>query len=99
MGEVGTSGDAEAVARRHGVKASTLRWWATELRKRARNVASPRLLPVVVRSAPPRGRVDEGSSLEVLVEVGVARMTIRGGLTPEHLAAITTATAAAAAAC
>jgi len=51
----------------------------------------------VVRSAPLRGRVDEGSSLEVLVEVGVARMTIRGGLTPEHLAATTTATAAAAA--
>ena len=93
MAEVGASGDAEAVVRRHGVKASTLRWWRTELRKRARNVASPRLLPVVVKAAPPRCRVDEAESLEVLVEIGATRMTLRGGVSTEHLAALMTAAA------
>ncbi len=93
MAEVGASGDAEAVARRHGVKASTLRWWRTELRNRPRDVARPRLLPVVVEAAPPRGQVNEPESLEVLVEIGATRMTLRGGVSSEHLAAIVTAAA------
>lgn len=97
VAEVEASGDAEAVARRHGVKASTLRWWRTELRKRARPVASPRLLPVVVSAEParipPRVRGDEAASLEVLVEIGATRMTLRGDVSTEHLAAIVTAAA------
>lgn len=97
MAEVEASGDAEAVARRHGVKASTLRWWRTELRRRERKVASPRLLPVVVKAAPSRGpshvRGDEAESLEVLVEIGATRMTLRGGVSTEHLVAIVTAVA------
>jgi transposase-like protein len=95
--EVVAGGDVEAVARRHGVKASTLRWWRTELRKRARHVASPRLLPVVVKAAPgrmpPRVRVDVEESLEVLVEIGATRMTLRGGVSTEHLLALVTAAA------
>lgn len=93
VAEVGASGDAEAVARRHGVKASTLRWWRTELRKRARNIASPRLLPVVVKAAPPPVRVDVAEALEVLVEIGSTRMTLRGDVSGEQLAAIVTAAA------
>lgn len=95
MAEVEARGDAEAVAHRHGVKASTLRWWRTELRKRARPVASPRLLPVVVRATPPRVRVDDAESLEVCVEIGATRMTLRGDVSSEHLAAIVTAAARA----
>lgn len=91
MAEVEASGDSEAVARRHGVKASTLRWWRTELRRRARNAASPRLLPVVVKAALPPDRVDV--ALEVLVEIGSARMTLRGDVSGEQLAAIVTAAA------
>lgn len=93
VAEFAASGDAEAIARRHGVKASTLRWWRTELRKRSRDVARPRLLPVVVKTAPPAVRGGAAESLDVLVEVGATRMTLRGGVSAEHLAAIVTAAA------
>jgi hypothetical protein len=49
----------------------------------------------VVKAAPPRGRVDEAESLEVLVEIGVTCMTLRGGVSAEHLAAIAMAAAGA----
>lgn len=92
VAEVGVTGDVETVARRHGVKASTLRWWRTELRKRARTIASPRLLPVVVKATPPV-RACAVDTLEVLVEIGATRMTLRGEVSAEHLAAIVTASA------
>jgi transposase-like protein len=84
------SGDASSVARRHGVRERTLIWWRSELRRRARKAAKPkpRLLPVVVRAAPsgsPRSHADE---FEVFVEVGATRMTIRGAVSADHLAAI-----------
>ena len=93
VAELAATGDAQAVARRHGVKVGTLKWWRTELRERSRAAPSPRLLPVVVKAAPPprpRAPVDE---LEVFVEVGAARVTLRGGVSAEHLAAIVTAAA------
>ena len=90
MAEFAATGDARAVARRHGVRESTLRWWRTELRRRAREGSSARLLPVVVRGAPPPAFASE---LEVIVEVGGTRMTMRGAVTAEHLAAVVTASA------
>jgi hypothetical protein len=96
--ELVQSGDARAVARRYGVRERTLIWWRSELRRRARKDATPRLLPVVVRAvlprapSPPAPRDDE---LEVFVEIGAARMTVRGAVSAEHLAALVTAAARA----
>ena len=95
LSEVGQAGDARAVAQRHGVKERTLIWWRSELRRRARKASSPRLLPVVVRAGPPRGPAAHVDELEVFVEVGAARMTMRGSVTAEHLSAIVTASARA----
>jgi len=92
VAEFARTGDARTVAERHGVKAATLIWWRSELRKRARDGASQRMLPVVVSATPARALpshvVDE---LEVFVEVGAARMTLRGAVSAEHLAAIVSA--------
>jgi hypothetical protein len=95
--ELAQSGDACAVARRHGVRERTLIWWRSELRRRARKETKPRLLPVVVRAVLPQAsphapRADE---LEVFVEIGAARMTVRGAVSAEHLAALVTASARA----
>ena len=92
--EFAKAGDASRVARRHGIKERTLIWWRSELRRRAREGSVPRLLPVVVRAAPsptPAVRAD----LEVFVEVGAARMTLRGAVSGEHLTAIVSASARA----
>ena len=95
--ELAQGGDAEEIARRHGVKTRTLIWWRSQLRKKARERTGrkPRLLPVVVRSAPRPVRALAKSALEVFVEVGDVRMTLRGAVTAEHLAAIVSASARA----
>ena len=95
VAEIAQAGDARAVARRHGVKERTLIWWRSELRRRARKSSSPRLLPVVVRAAPARAPAVQVDQLEVFVEVGAARMTLRGAVSAEHLAAIVSASARA----
>jgi transposase-like protein len=91
VAEFAQTGNARAVARRHGVNERTLVWWRSELRRRAREGTGPRLLPVVVGTAPPRVDAGHADELEVFVEVGVARMTMRGAMSPEHLAAIVSA--------
>ena len=97
MLEVDATGNAQAIAQKHGVREKTLRWWCSELRRRARTRgSSPRLLPVVVKtpkSQPPVSRsvhaaVVASTALEVLVELGAARITLRGAVTAEHVAAI-----------
>ncbi|MCL2779863.1 MAG: hypothetical protein FWD73_17870, partial [Polyangiaceae bacterium] len=93
ISELEASGDAQAVARRHGVKVSTLKWWRTELRRRARASASPRLLPVVVKAEAPAPNHAPAQGLEVLVEVGTTRMTLRGEMSAEHLAVLVKALA------
>ena len=95
--ELAKGGDAEEIARRHGVKVRTLIWWRSQLRKKApeRTGRKPRLLPVVVRSAARGVPAVPESALEVFVEVGGARMTLRGAVRPEHLAAIVSASARA----
>lgn len=89
MLEVEATGDAAGVARRHGVRLKTLRWWRSELRRRAKTLPRPRLLPVVVKNSPP----DVGA-LEVFVEFGELRMTLRGSVSSEQLTALVSASRA-----
>lgn len=87
--ELAKGGDAAEIAARHGVRPRTLVWWRSELARRARKVpaSAPRLLPVVVdRSSAP-----SNDSLDVVVELGSARVVVRGVLTARHLAAIVAA--------
>lgn len=94
--ELAQGGDAGEIARRHGVRTRTLIWWRSELRRKSRDKEGrkPRLLPVVVRT-PARAAHPAGSEqgLEVFVEVGAVRMTLRGDVTGEHLAALVSASA------
>lgn len=98
VAEFAATGDARAVARQHGVRERTLIWWRSELRRRQREAgtpaAVPRLLPVVVgRGAPlPAGAC---GGIELVVELGRARVTVRGVLTAKQLAAVVTASARA----
>lgn len=95
--ELAQGGDADEIARRHGVRTRTLIWWRSQLLRKSRKKTGkpPRLLPVVVRSTPRPERPAPESALEVFVEVGAARMTLRGAVTAEHLAAIVSASARA----
>jgi hypothetical protein len=87
VAELGRSGDAEQIASRHGVRASSLRWWRWELARRGRETG-PRLLPVVVESTRERDAETQDAGLEVVVECGAARVCIRGAVSAEHLAAL-----------
>ena len=88
VAEVDEGAPVEEVARQHGVRAKTLVWWRTELKRRARKRTGPRLLPVVVSSPRPIA-----GSVEMLVEVGAARMHLKGTVTPEYLGAVINAVA------
>jgi hypothetical protein len=92
--ELGRGGDAEQIARRHGVRARTLVWWRSELARRARALPSSgaRLLPVVVDTSRARTVDERDAALEVVVEIGPARVCVRGAVTAEHLAAVVEAT-------
>lgn len=87
--ELAQGGDAKEIARRHGVREKTLIWWRSELRRRRRRTG-PRLLPVVVSRANPVGMQ---SDVELVVEIGRVRMTMRGAVSGEHLAGIVAASA------
>jgi transposase-like protein len=82
-------GDVEEIARRHGVRAKTLVWWRSELARRARDspTSGARLLPVVVESTP--GSIGRGvaDAVEIAVQRGATRVSIRGAMSAEHLAA------------
>jgi transposase-like protein len=81
------------IARRHGVRAESLKWWRWEFARRARE-ASPRLLPVVVAPAPAEPRSEPGGrDIEVVVESGAVRLSVRGALSAEHLAVLVGAVA------
>jgi hypothetical protein len=45
----------------------------------------------VVRTAPPRVPAVQAGELEVFVEIGATRMTMRGAVSAEHLAAVVSA--------
>ena len=95
VGELAATGDARGIARRHGIRERTLKWWRSELRRRARDGehtgASPRLLPVVVK--PPPATPKASDELEVFVEIGSTRISMRGDVRPEHLVALVSAAA------
>ncbi len=87
--ELAQGGNAEEIARRHGVRLWTLLGWRSQLRKKspAKSGKRPRLLPVVVRSPTRPVRPAHESVLGVFVEVGTTRMTLRGAVTAKQLAA------------
>jgi len=91
--EVSRGGALKAVAERHGVQAGTLRWWRTEFNRRGRegSVEQAKFLPVVVASVRAKGLeplgADEGA-VDVVVELGAARISLRGGVTAAHVEAI-----------
>ena len=95
--ELAQGGDAEVIARQHGVRSRTLIWWRSQLRKQSRDKkgSTPRLLPVVVRASARPVATSPEHGFEVFVEVGTTRMTLRGAVTGEHLAAIVAAAARA----
>ncbi len=89
MDEITRGGDAEAIARRHGVRASTLRWWGTELRRRARErPASATFLPVVVAPPVVPDALGVSGDVDVVVEVGAGRVSLRGAVSAAHVEAI-----------
>lgn len=90
--ELTRGGVASEIARRYGVKEGTLIWWRSELTRRARRKAKQRLLPVVVA---PRRVEAPRAELEIVVETGLTRMVLRGNVSPEHVAAIVSASARA----
>jgi len=90
VGEVDAGASVDAVARRHRVKASTLRWWRSQLRRQRDAEPALRLLPVVVEeSAPdaPHGSV-ASTVTELVLEARSARIVLRGPLSAEQLGAI-----------
>ena len=97
VAELAATGDARGIARNHDIKERTLKWWRAELhrrgRKRGRGSARPRLLQVVVKAPLVSSPVSD--DLDVLVEIGSTRLSMRGGVRPEHLAAIVAAAARA----
>ncbi|MFI5301446.1 MAG: hypothetical protein ACHREM_25445 [Polyangiales bacterium] len=86
--------DPEGIARRHGVTMRTLVWWRAELSRRTRRAASggaPTFLPVVVAAAPTPSMTASNvasTSLDLVVEVGAARLSLRGAIDGAHLEAI-----------
>jgi transposase-like protein len=87
VAELAGGGEAEQIARRHGVRTEALKWWRWELARRARE-ASPRLLPVVVRRPLEQREAPDARDIEVVVEAGSVRVSVRGALSVEHLAVL-----------
>jgi transposase-like protein len=69
VAEVDAGETIAEVARRHRVRPKTLSWWRWKLRS-GTSASSPRLLPVVVRSA----LVAESSSIELRIRDVIVRV-------------------------
>ena len=81
------------MAQRHGVKPGTLRWWRTEFKRRGREGGreAATFLPVVVATRHAtefEARAADGAAVDVVVELGAARISLRGGVTAAHVEAI-----------
>lgn len=100
VAEFERTGDAERVARTYRVTVRLLKWWRWRLRSGAPKVAAAavsragkprneqRLLPVVVtRDAEPAAEDHEPGS-STIIETTRGRISIRGSLSPEQLAAV-----------
>ncbi len=89
VAELASGGEVRAIAERYGVKERTLIWWRAELGRRG--VGGPRLLPVAMSLKPqPAGGVGS-NALEIVVELGSARVTLHGSVSCEQLAALVAA--------
>jgi len=90
VGEVDAGASVDAVARRHRVKASTLRWWRSQLRKKRGTEPGLRLLPVVVDEPMLGGPRDPAAETltELVLEARSVRIVLRGPLSAEQLSAI-----------
>ncbi len=100
MAEFERTGDAEQIARTHRVTVRLLKWWRWRLSsgaprdavaKTSRAVASraePRLLPIVVARDAASLAADPAEVASTLIETTRGRITIRGALSPEQLAAV-----------
>ena len=80
VAEVEAGSAMAAVARRHSVRATTLRWWRTQIRKRVR-ASSVRIIPVTI---PPF------LAPERLIEMAVGELVLRVqvGTSVDYVAAL-----------
>lgn len=88
--EVEAGDSIDQVARRHGVRAGTLKWWRWQLRRGtvARSATkSVQMVPVQVRQAPPVTAVED--VVEVLVRGALVRVRI--GQDPRYIAELAAA--------
>jgi hypothetical protein len=88
-------GDAEAISKRYNVTTKTLYWWRAELARRARSPPIPEGTPAFVAMVTERAPTLDTSTgdatsntLDLVVEVGRARLTLRGAVSTGHLEAL-----------
>ena len=87
VAELASGGEVRAIAERYGVKERTLIWWRAELGRRG----DPRLLPVAMSLKPQSAGGVGSNALEVVVELGSARVTLHGSVSCEQLTALVAA--------
>lgn len=87
LAEVDRGDSVEAVAGRHRVRPRTLTWWRWHLGREASRLRpnGPRLLPVVVRDAPP---VVERATSEITLVVADVRLQFDVGVDTSYVAAL-----------
>jgi hypothetical protein len=100
VAEFERTGDAERIARTHQVTVRLLKWWRWRLRSGAPKVAGSaasragkpsdeqRLLPVVVARDAEATDDDHEPGPSTIIETTRGRISIRGALSPEQLAAV-----------
>ena len=85
--------EVAALAKRHNVREIQLVWWQREFKRRgsAATEAPAQFVPVVVAKELPSmvtESVAPATVLEVIVEVGHGRVSLRGAVTTGHVEAI-----------
>lgn len=100
VAELERVGDAERIARRHGVTVKLLKWWRWKLRSEATKAEvdttqrarvrrdEQRLLPVVLATEPAVTADEREPDATTIIETSRGRISIRGTLTPEQLGAV-----------
>ena len=86
--ELERGASVDDIARRHEVRPATLVWWRSELERRGRSSRKQRLLPVVLQPMQPASIASAPDSIEVVIEAGSTRVTVRGHLDVARLAAV-----------
>lgn len=101
VAELERTGDAERIARRDRVTVKLLKWWRWRLRSEPAKVApdarqtaqarrgEQRLLPVVLATEPEmHAPADDEPEAATVIETSHGRISIRGTLSAEQLAAV-----------